>query len=169
MVVVQVGSPLPPSAATGGETCTGASEAELPPLPSVGPAVDGVPTPLPPEHVAVTVGAQVKPSPQSASALQGNCHLYAQRETFVSVQLLVDDGGRAHFSPLGHAGAVPPLHELTVSVWHTMPAPPQSESVAHGAGAQALDTASGAATSAPPVLGQSGPAQPGFAAGTALT
>ncbi len=98
----------------------------------VAPAEPEVGVPPLPEHQPETVGMQSKPAPQSFATLQGSCHLYMHVETFVSVQI-----GSAGFavmqSALGpHAGAVPPLHAMIVSLWQTMPVP-QSASAAHEA------------------------------------
>jgi hypothetical protein len=69
-----------------------------------------VPMPVPPEQEPMTLGAQVKPAPQSASASQGSCHLYTHVATLFVVQELGGGGGRSHFVFAGHAGAVPPEH-----------------------------------------------------------
>jgi hypothetical protein len=47
---------------------------EVPVLPAVPLPVEPVSTGVPPEQVPTTEGWHTKPSPQSASALQGNSH-----------------------------------------------------------------------------------------------
>jgi hypothetical protein len=76
----------------GGGTATSAAGAAAPldePLAPPEPpevAVPGVATPLLPEHAPMTVGMQLKRSPQSVSVLQGSCHLYTHVLTTVVVQ-----------------------------------------------------------------------------------
>jgi hypothetical protein len=66
------------------------------------------PMPLPPLPAQPIAKEQVKPSPQSASALQASCHLYSQVETLTVVQVggVV---GTKHSAFAGHV-AVPPEH-----------------------------------------------------------
>jgi len=90
-----------------------------------------------PEHAPYTDGWHTKPLPQSASALQGSCHLKVHIELVVVVQVggVTSTAGRSHFVFAGQAGAVPPEHAVLVSVWQTM-SDPQSLSVEQGPGSQ---------------------------------
>jgi hypothetical protein len=84
VIVVQVtGADAPASmsagAGTGPVPVAPPAPAEAPPLPAVAVA-------LPPEHMPISLGLQVKPSPQSASTLHGSSHWYAHRHVVVVVQ-----------------------------------------------------------------------------------
>ena len=147
----------PPSAAGVG--------APAPGEPVVLPAVPALP---PPEQALVTIGVHVKPSPHSASALQGSCHLYAHVEMVVVVHEPGEGAGASgHGTPFAQADAVPPAHALEVEVWHTIVAP-QSASLVQRAASQypivcVPASAAGAGRSAQSRFG----AHAGFATGTA--
>lgn len=132
VVVMQSGGAVTMSA--------GRARGEAPPAPAVGVAVPAlpelpVPTPAPPEQVAVTVGLQVKiASPQSASALHGNCHRNAHMDRVIGVHVVVvvSAGGTSHLvfdGQGGVAGAVPPVQMENVSLWQTIPAPQSASAV----------------------------------------
>jgi hypothetical protein len=82
--LVQVGVATAPASGltTAGGAATGVLVPAAPPAPDVAPPPElEVPFPTPPgvsgadpEHVVVVFGWHRKPSPQSASALHGNCH-----------------------------------------------------------------------------------------------
>jgi hypothetical protein len=107
-----------------------------------------VPPPLDPlpAHEPVTLGLQEKPAPQSASMLQGSCHLNMQLLVVVVVHISSGGLGGAPASgqawlagQLGGATAEPP--EQAVEVWakQTMPAP-QSASALHALAWQYITT-----------------------------
>jgi len=99
-----------------------------PPAPGVGAL---------PEHAPLMVGWQKKPSPQSASALQGSCHLNAQVETVSVVHWdSVTTPAVPHFVFGSQEGTVPPPEQVvTVSPWQIIPVA-QSLSAVHGPGTQ---------------------------------
>jgi hypothetical protein len=101
--------------------------ASAPPPLELDVPVPAVTVPLPPEHAPETVGWHVNPSPHSASALHGSCHLNMQVETFVVVHVA---GGAKHCALGGQAE--PPEQDSCSSVWQTMP-DPQSAFVVHEA------------------------------------
>ena len=135
VVVTHTGAEVP--ASTAGKR--GGAEGAPEPLPPPAPDEEDEPpeAELDPEHIPVVVGWHTKPVPQSASALQGSCHLNAHCEVVVSVQTGAVAGGvvqtvlGAHFT----ATVVPPLQVVVVSLWQTM-AWPQSAAVWQGAGRQ---------------------------------
>jgi hypothetical protein len=110
----------------------------------------------PPEHTPLTVGLQMKPAPQSESALHGSCHWYAQILVVVVVHISsIFTGGPASQGVLGGQAATvaPPEQAVVVCAKQTMPAP-QSASPAHIFGSQLMTTvvvaeASGFGHSAP--------------------
>jgi hypothetical protein len=140
VVVVQVWS-----GGTGAPPLGGATFESLPPpvagaakpvpVPLV-PLVPAAPVPAEPEHEPLTVGMQLKPAPQSVSALHGSCHVNAQCDVFTSVHVgwSTGTGFALPQSVLGAQGAiaVPPVHLEYVSVWQTMFGP-HSLSDAHSA------------------------------------
>jgi hypothetical protein len=77
-----------------------------PPLP-VEPPPEPVEPPLP-EQEPISVGLQVKPAPQSASLLQGSCHLNAQTLVMVVVHSGGWGGEASQGTLAGQATAVPP-------------------------------------------------------------
>src|SRR3954468_24946507 len=81
-----------------------------------------------PEQAPYTDGWHTKPLPQSASALQGSCHLKAHVEEVVVVQVGGVTSTGSHFVFGGQGATDPPEHAEMVSVWHTMSVP-QSLSV----------------------------------------
>jgi hypothetical protein len=84
---------VPPSALASPEEPPPDDGLALPvPVPATGV---GAPPP-PPEQAVIIEGAQVKPAPQSASALQGSCHLYLHVETLFDVHVGVVAGGGSH-------------------------------------------------------------------------
>ena len=105
----------------------------VPPAPTLPPELPlALPAPVVdplPQHSPVTVGAQEKPSPQSASALHGNAHLNVQVETVWLVQM----GLLGHFVLGGQGGVSPSEQVVWVWAWQTMPAP-QSLSAVQGPG-----------------------------------
>src|SRR4051794_5879512 len=122
MVVVQVVPPsleirVPPSESGGAGNARIASLATggaVPEPPEAVPPLPATPTPL--EQVPLTDGLQTNSLPQSWSVLHGNCHLKAQVETVVSVQLS-GGVGTVVTSQAVLAGQVapPPLHETAFS------------------------------------------------------
>jgi hypothetical protein len=81
------------------------------PVGAVPPATGvAMPTPVlpPPEQVVVMANVHEKPSPQSASAWQGSCHLYAHVETLLVVQVGGLSGAK-HAAFGGHVEP-PPVH-----------------------------------------------------------
>jgi hypothetical protein len=121
--------------------------------------VAGVGAPPLPEQKPDTFGMQVKPSPQSRSALHGSSHLYLHNEVVVGVHDVLGSGV-SHFVPAAQA---PPLPAQGI-VWvlHTMSAA-QSPSVAHVAGSHELTVevppstiGSGATTGHAAFFGQGG-------------
>jgi hypothetical protein len=109
----------------------------VPVVPLPVPVMPGVATPMPvpplPEHAPIVANTHEKPSPHSASALHGSCHLYMQVETLFVVHV----GGVVGAKHMAFAGQaeVPPVHSWYDSVWQTIVAP-QSASVAQGASTQ---------------------------------
>src|SRR6185369_495126 len=97
----------------------------LPPLPLLPllPPLVPPPTasPLPPAQLPVTLGLQVKLSPQSMSVLQGS----SQRYVHLLYVVVVHSGGvgaPASQSVLaGQAVAVPPEQAFDMHEWQTMP------------------------------------------------
>lgn len=93
--------------------------------------------PLPEQEVTVR-GWQVKPPPQSASALHGSCHLNAQVDSVFVVHVGSTIGigigaGQSVFG--GHAGdAAPPAEHSMYDRWWQTISPPQSAFVAHAFG-----------------------------------
>jgi hypothetical protein len=86
----------------------------------------------------MTDGMHTKLAPQSASALHGNCHLNAQAEVVVWVQVEGVSSGTgvvSHFVSAGQGATrvVPPLQVEMVWVWQSMSAP-HSASAWQGAG-----------------------------------
>jgi hypothetical protein len=100
-----------------------------------------------------TLGAQVNPVPQSASALHGSCHLYMQVETLRVVHAFGPGATGSHAALGGHAGVVPPGHSICVSAWQIIVGP-QSESVLHDASVQKPVIAVPASTDAGSTTGQ---------------
>jgi hypothetical protein len=94
--------------------------------------VDPVEEAPPPEQAPITEGWHSKPSPQSALALQGSCHLKAQALTVVVRQSSgVVGTGASHLVFGAQGGTAPPPEQVVlVSLWQTMP-PPQSPSLSH--------------------------------------
>jgi hypothetical protein len=124
---------VPPSAAGGA-----VGDAELPPPdepaePEEEVPPDATPVPDPPddEHIPITCGWQVKPSPHSALALHGSCHLKAQTDRVVVVQVVGSGATFVGQSLLGGQGATadPPLQEVLDSEWQTMPLPQSASAV----------------------------------------
>jgi hypothetical protein len=107
--------------------------AGLPVAPPAAPPETGEP----PEQAPDTDGWQMKPSPQSTSALQGSCHRYAHIETVCVVHVGSDWLCDASHFVLAAQGAVvvPPEQLVTSCESQSMPAP-QSLSVAQGPGWQ---------------------------------
>jgi len=72
--------------------------------------------PATPEQAVVTFGWQTKPAPQSASALQGSCHLKMHCETVVSSHLGGGGGGTGSqvVAPGSHFTGAEPLAEQDV-------------------------------------------------------
>jgi hypothetical protein len=131
-----------------------------------------MPVPPLPEHAPIVANTHEKPSPHSASALHGSCHLYMQVETFFVVQV----GGVVGAKHIEFAGQaeVPPVHSWYESVWQTIVGP-QSASVAHDASTQepvVAVPASAAGGVAGSATGQTDPAAhatPFTATGVAIT
>jgi hypothetical protein len=74
-----------------------------PPLPVLPPPVlPGVAVPDDPEQEPTTEGLQVKPAPQSVSALQGSCHLKAH--ILVVVVVHISSGGFGGGAPASSQG-----------------------------------------------------------------
>ena len=166
VVVVHKGAVVVPASGAGLEGGAGSAPEPLPP--PVPDEEDAVPVPPEtgpdPEQLPIVVGWHAKPSPQSASALQGSCHLYVHREVVVLVQIGSVGGGVGAQTVLGShltATAVPPLQVVVVSPRQTMPWP-QSASAWQGAGWQVMDGVGGG------VVGQSVPTAQAMA-GIAVT
>jgi hypothetical protein len=114
------------SGGTGALELAGALEALPEPVADVATPDPALP---PPEQAVVVANAQEKPSPQSASAWQGSCQVYAHIETLFVVHV----GGVEGAKHCAFGGQVePPEHAWYVSVWQTIVGP-QSASVAHEA------------------------------------
>jgi hypothetical protein len=64
-------------------------------------------TPLP-EQAPITLGSHVNPSPQSALALHGSCHLNAHSFVVVVVHVVITGAPASHFVFGAQAGAAPP-------------------------------------------------------------
>ena len=101
----------------------------------------GAEAPLPPsiaadpplaQQVVDTSCTQLKCSPQSELTAQGNSYLGMHALGSVVV-VHTGTGSSGHASPFAHAGALEPLHVVTLSAWHTMP-DGQSVSWVHGPG-----------------------------------
>ena len=140
MVVVQLSAGRVPPSASGG--AVGDAELLPPALPAPDepaepdedvPPPDATPVPVPPdpEHIPITWGWQLNPSPQSALALHGSCHLKAQTDRVVVVQVVGSGATFAGQSALGGQGATaePPLQALVDSEWQTMPLPQSASAV----------------------------------------
>jgi hypothetical protein len=80
---------------------------------------DDVATPLELEQLPITDGWQAKPSPQSASALHGSCHLNAHADgplTVVQTGSFVSGVGQSAPGRHGGGTAEPPEQPVDVSV-----------------------------------------------------
>ena len=78
-----------------------------------------LPTAPPPEQPPITLGSHAKPSPQSALALHGNCHLNAHSlvVVIVHVEVVITGAPASHFVFGAQEGAPPPPeHDSSVSV-----------------------------------------------------
>ena len=80
--------------------------------PAAAPPELETPPPALPAHAPLTDGRHVNPSPQSASTLHANVHLYAHVEVDVGVHVV--DGTGSHFVPAAHAADVPPHASVDV-------------------------------------------------------
>ena len=69
-------------------------------------------SPPPPAHAPPGSGMHVNPSPQSASTLHANCHLYAHVEIDFGVHVV--DGTGSQFVPAAHPADVPPHSSVDV-------------------------------------------------------
>jgi hypothetical protein len=114
-----------------------AAGADPPPLAMPPPAA--TPTPPPPEQTPVTLGWHMKPSPQSAAALQGSCHLNAHVLVVVVVHVdsVLIEAPTSHPVFAGQAPALPPAQDSSVCSVQTIPAP-QSPSPVQGFGSQVM-------------------------------
>jgi hypothetical protein len=140
VIVMHIGADA--SAIAGGGSGSGGGD---PAAASDGPTATPTPTPPPPEQAPVTLGAQVKPSPQSESMLQGSCHLNAHTLVVVVVQVsVVFTLASQGWSRAQGADSPLPEQDVDISAWQTMPAP-QSESAAQAFGSQDFTAAGGAA------------------------
>jgi hypothetical protein len=97
----------------------------------VPPDVTPVPEPPDDEHIPITWGWQLNPSPHSALALHGSCHLKAQTDRVVVVQVVGLGATFPEQSVLAGQGATaePPLQALVDSEWQTMPLPQSASAV----------------------------------------
>jgi hypothetical protein len=142
VVVVQVGG-VPASTAGFGALPPASGKSAGPELlelvdPPPELTVPPPPSALPAEQPIATLGWQVNPSPQSAAALHGSCHLNAHCLVIVVVQA----GSVLVGVPASHAvfgaqitWATPPEQLPETWSWQTIPAP-QSASTEHVFGSQ---------------------------------
>ena len=80
--------------------------------PAAAPPELETPPPALPAHAPLTDGRHVNPSPQSASTLHANCHLYAHVEIDFGVHVV--DGTGSQFVPAAHPADVPPHSSVDV-------------------------------------------------------